>query len=72
MKKDMANIEFESRREVDVLQNVIEIAIADGNLNDDEKEVATKLSAMLEEMYISWQLQNSQILRKGKAVILSI
>ena len=54
MKKDMANIEFESRREVDVLQNVIEIAIADGNLNDDEKEVATKLSAMLEEMYISW------------------
>ena len=54
MVKDMASIEFESRREVDVLQNVLEIAIADGNLNDDEKALATELSAILEEMYLSW------------------
>ena len=54
MVKDMASIEFESRREVDVLQNVVEIAIADGHLNDEEKEVAKQLSAMLEEMYLSW------------------
>ena len=54
MVKDMASIEFESRREVDVLQNVLEIAISDGNLNDEEREVAKQLSAMLEEMYMAW------------------
>ena len=54
MKKNMGSIEFESRREVDVLQNVLEIAIADGHLNNDEVKLATILSSMLEEMYISW------------------
>lgn len=54
MKKDMDKIVLESRREVDLLQNVAEIAFACGNCNNEEKEVAKKLSALLEEMYYSW------------------
>ena len=54
MQQNMGSIEFESRREVDVLQNVIEIAIADGHLNEEELEVAKRTSAVLEAMYLSW------------------
>lgn len=50
----MDKIILESRREVDVLQNVVEIAFACGDCNDEEKEVAKKLSALLEDMYMSW------------------
>ncbi len=54
MKQEMASLEFESRREIDLLQNVIEIAIADGNLNDEEEKIAKKASAILESIYLSW------------------
>lgn len=54
MQQNMGSIEFESRREVDVLQNVIEKAIANGKLNEEELEVAKKASAVLEAIYLSW------------------
>lgn len=54
MKKDMDKIIIESRNEIELLQNVCEIAFASGDCNDEEKEVAKKLSELLEGMYYSW------------------
>lgn len=54
MRKDMDKIVLESRNEVSLLQNVIEIAIATEDLNEDEKEIAKITSALLESMWYSW------------------
>lgn len=54
MQGNMDKIVLESRNEVSLLQNVIEIAIATQNLNEDEKEVAKKASAILDSMWYSW------------------
>ncbi|MFV0464648.1 MAG: hypothetical protein ACK5ML_01135 [Lachnospiraceae bacterium] len=54
MKKDMDKIILESRLEIDLLQNVVEIAYACGDCNDEEKAIAKKLSALLDEMYYSF------------------
>lgn len=54
MRSDMDKIILESRDEVAKLQDVCEIAIACGDCNDEEKETAKKLSALLESMYYSW------------------
>lgn len=54
MKADGDKIILESRREVDVLQNAIEIAYASKDSNEEEKALAKKLSELLEGMYYSW------------------
>lgn len=54
MKKDMDKIILENRNEISLLQNALEIAIASGDCNDEEKKVATELSGLLESMYYSW------------------
>ena len=54
MQQNMGSMEFESRREVDVLQNVIEKALNGKDLNDEERDVAEKTSAVLEAIYLSW------------------
>lgn len=51
MKAEKYKIILENIREVDYLQNVIEIAIATDQLTDDEKEIAIKTSGILEELY---------------------
>lgn len=54
MKADGDKIILESRREIDVLQNAIEIAYASEDSNDDEKAIAKRLSELLEGMHYSW------------------
>lgn len=54
MKAENDKIVLESRREIEILQNTLEIACASGNCNDEEKEVAKTLSAMLDTMWYSW------------------
>ena len=54
MKLDMDKIVFESRNEISVLQNALEIAWASEDSNDDEKAIAKEMSALLDAMYISW------------------
>ncbi len=56
MKKDMDKLVFESRREVDLMQNICEgfIALSKSAVEDEEKELARQVSALLEEMYLSW------------------
>ena len=54
MKADGDKIILESRREIDLLQNSIEIAFASKDANEDEKAVAKELSGLLESMYYSW------------------
>jgi hypothetical protein len=46
----IGQIILESRLEGELFQNVLECAIACGDCLDDEKELARKASAMLEEM----------------------
>ena len=55
MKQDMDKVVLESRTEIDLLKNVADKAIASVQLAEKEKEVAEKLSAILDAMYISWQ-----------------
>lgn len=54
MRSDSDKIIFESRHEVAKLQDVCEIAFACGDCNEEEKEIAKKLSELLEAMYLSW------------------
>ena len=56
MKKDMDKIIFESREEVANIQDVCEIFIDISQSAGEEKlrESARKLSALLDEMYLSW------------------
>lgn len=50
MKCENDRIIFESRREIEKLQDVCEIAIACGDCNEEEKEIAKKLSELLDTM----------------------
>ena len=56
MKKDMNKIIFESREEVANIQDVCEAFIELSKCSAEEKmrETAGKLSALLDEMYMSW------------------
>lgn len=54
MKCENDRIIFESRREIEKLQDVCEIAIACGDCNEEEKKIAEKLSELLESIYLSW------------------
>lgn len=54
MKRDMGNMVFESRTEVELLWNALEIAIADNHLTDDEAETAKEACRLLEAMDYEW------------------
>lgn len=54
MKHENDKIIIESRREVDILQNVVEIAFASGDCNEEEKALAKRISEICEAMYYSW------------------
>lgn len=56
MKKDMDKIIIESREEIDLLQNICEgfYALSKCSGEDKERELAKKLSSMLDDMYMSW------------------
>lgn len=54
MKVDMDKIQFESRQEVSLAQNALEIAIASGDCNEDEVKTAKELSALLDAMWYNW------------------
>lgn len=56
MKKDMDKIVLESRQEIELLQNICEsfYAFSKAPGEEDEREIAKKLSALLEGMYLSW------------------
>lgn len=54
MKKEMDRIIIESREEISLLQNALEIAIASGKCNEDEEEVAREASQLLESMWYAW------------------
>lgn len=54
MKKDMDKIIFESRTEIELLQNALEIAYASDSCNDDEKKIAKEMSGLLDSMWYSW------------------
>lgn len=54
MKKDLDKIILESRSEISLLQNVLDIAINSGKCSDEEKEAAKELSELLETMWYSW------------------
>lgn len=55
MKLNMDSIQLESRREAELLQNVLEIALADFKcLTDEECDIAKEASKLLESMWLSW------------------
>lgn len=54
MKSEMDKIIIESRKEVSLLQNVVEIALASDDCNEEEKAVAKRISELLESMWYSW------------------
>lgn len=50
MKSEINKIMIDNMREVELLQNVAEIAIACGDCTDEEKAIAKEFSRMLEDM----------------------
>lgn len=56
MKTENDTIILESRNEVSLLQNICEgfIALSKSQIEDEEKELAKQLSAMLDAMWYSW------------------
>lgn len=56
MKAENGSIVLESRDEVSLLQNVCEgfLALSKSMVEDEEKELAKELSALLDAMWYSW------------------
>lgn len=56
MRKDGDKLVFESRREVDLMQNICDgfLALSKSMVEDEEKELAKLAAVLLEEMYLSW------------------
>lgn len=54
MKLENCNLIIESRREIDVLQDMIELYLERKNISRDEERELTEVKNQLDTLYISW------------------
>ena len=54
MKVVDCSIEMESRKDIDVLQNMIDLYLENTKLYEEEKEAFLKLKNQLETMWYEW------------------
>lgn len=56
MKMQDDKLIFESRDEIDLMQNICEgfIALSKSQVEDEEKELAKQISGFMDAMYMSW------------------